>query len=129
MENTGALNVTGVDFVALPTSNFAAATEFYGTTLGLRRSIYVPDRQYAEFETGNLTLVVIDPPGMEFEQRGRNPVAFRVDDVHESRKLLEARGVEFNGETIDSGVCHQAFFADPDGNVLVLHHRYTPRAP
>ena len=78
---------------------------------------------------GNLTLVVIDPPGMEFEQRGRNPVALRVDDVLESRKLLEARGVEFNGETIDSGVCHQAFFADPDGNVLVLHHRYTPRAP
>ncbi|MBA2568966.1 MAG: hypothetical protein H0V11_06435 [Actinobacteria bacterium] len=66
---------------------------------------------------------------MEFEQRGRNPVALRVDDVLESRKLLEARGVEFNGETIDSGVCHQAFFADPDGNVLVLHHRYTPRAP
>jgi hypothetical protein len=34
------------------------------------------------------------------------------------------RAVDFRGDTIDSGVCHQAIFEDPDGNVLDIHHRY-----
>jgi catechol 2,3-dioxygenase-like lactoylglutathione lyase family enzyme len=120
--------VRGVDFVVMPTRNFEAAVEFYGTTLGLPRSVFIPDRQYAEFETGNLTLMVIDPPGMDMElEPSRNPVALRVDDVQEWRTRLQEGGVEFQGETMDSGVCHQAFFADPDGNRLILHHRYTPR--
>jgi len=120
--------VRGVDFVVMPTRNFEAAVEFYGTTLGFRRSVFIPDRQYAEFETGNLTLMVIDPPGMDMElEPSRNPVALRVDDVQEWRARLQEGGVEFQGETMDSGVCHQAFFADLDGNRLILHHRYTPR--
>jgi predicted enzyme related to lactoylglutathione lyase len=114
--------------MVLPTRDFGAAVAFYGSTLGLRRSVYRPERRYAEFETGNLTLMVIDPPDMGMEhQTGRNPVALRVDDVHGSRALLEKRGVTFAGDTMDSGACHQAFFADPDGNALILHHRYTPR--
>jgi hypothetical protein len=31
------------------------------------------------------------------------------------------------GDVFDSGVCHMAFFTDPDGNALVLHHRYARR--
>ena len=31
------------------------------------------------------------------------------------------------GDTLDTGVCHMALFADPDGNDLMLHHRYAPR--
>lgn len=120
-----ALNVRGVDFAVMPTRDFEAAVQFYGDTLGLRRSVYVPDRKYAEFETGSLTLVVIDPPGMNMEERkSRNAIALRVHDVHASRALLEESGVEFAGETMDTGACHQAFFADPDGNTLILHHRY-----
>ena len=102
---------------------------FYGTTLGLHRSVFRPERSYAEFETGDLTLMVIDPPGMDIDDRAsRNAVALRVDDVHEWRALLEERGVAFHGDTMDSGVCH-AFFADPDWNTLILHHHYTPRRP
>jgi hypothetical protein len=53
-------------------------------------------------------------------------VALHVDDVAAAREALEAKGVAFRGEILDSGVCHQAFFADPDGNPLILHHRYAP---
>ena len=128
MKSIGTLQVTGVDFVVLPTSDFEAASAFYDNTLGLRRSVYLPERKYAEFETGNVTLMVIDPPGRNLEDRkGRNAVALQVDDVHESRALLEEHGVEFHGDTMDSGVCHQAFFEDPDGNMLILHRRYAPR--
>jgi hypothetical protein len=81
-----------------------------------------------EFETGNLTLQLIEAEaiGLEFSA-GTNPIALHVDDVAAARAELESRGVSFSGETIDSGVCHMALFHDPDGNALMLHHRYAPR--
>jgi predicted enzyme related to lactoylglutathione lyase len=122
--------ISGVDFVAVPTRNFDAAVEFYGTTLGLPRSAYNPDRHFAEFETGNLTISVIEPEmmGMEFHPN-HNGIALHVDDVGAARSTLEERGVAFNGDTFDSSVCHMGFFTDPDGNTLLLHHRYAPRTP
>jgi hypothetical protein len=80
-----------------------------------------------EFETGNLTLAVMqsDAFGQQFSPHSL-PVEFRVDDVAAARGELESRGVTFEGDTIDSGVCHQAFFKDPDGNSLAIHHRYAP---
>jgi predicted enzyme related to lactoylglutathione lyase len=120
--------IGGVDFVALPTHDINRSAEFYGDTLGLRRSVFMPERNYAEFETGNLTLSVIDAEKMGLEHHPQpTEIALQVDDVHEARKALEARGVEFRGETFDTGVCHMAFFADPEGNKLMLHHRYAPR--
>ena len=57
----------------------------------------------------------------------QNPMALHVDDVEAARASLEGKGVAFQGDTLDTGVCHMAFFADPDGNALMLHHRYAPR--
>jgi len=54
-------------------------------------------------------------------------VALQVRDVADARATLEERGVTFMGDVFDSGVCHMAFFTDPDGNALLLHHRYAPR--
>lgn len=120
--------VTGVDFVGLPTRDIAAAASFYGEMLGLRRSVYNEERNYAEFETGNLTLSVYNAEKMGLtHQVNPNPVALHVADVGSARELLEQRGVAFQGEILDTGVCHMAFFADPDGNSLMLHHRYAPR--
>jgi predicted enzyme related to lactoylglutathione lyase len=122
--------VTGVDFVTIPTQDFDAAVEFYGTTLGLERSVYRPERHFAEFETGTVTLTVVIAERMGFEfAPTRNPLALHVDDVEAARAALESRGVEFAGDTFDTGVCHMAFFADPDGNAFMLHHRYEKRVP
>ena len=121
--------VRAVDFVGVPTRDLEAAAIFYGETLGLPRSVYMPERHYSEFETGNLTLSVYDAEKMGMEHnRNPNPIALHVDDVAEVRKALEGRGVQFHGEILDTGVCHMAFFADPDGNALMLHRRYAPRA-
>ena len=119
--------VTGTDFVAIPTRDFEKADAFYGDVLGLKRSKRWGDRPAGEFETGNLTIAIMqtDAFGMEFQAHGV-PLALKVADVAAARALLESRGVEFLGETIDSGVCHQALFKDPDGNLLDLHHRYAP---
>ena len=121
--------VTGVDFVSVPTQDLARAVAFYGDTLGLRRSVHRPERSFAEFETGTVTLSVVDPEkmGVGAFSRNANHIALQVDDVHAAREALEARGVQFMGDVFDTGVCHMAFLADPDGNALMLHHRYAPR--
>ena len=121
--------VTGVDFVSVPTQDLERAAAFYGETLGLRRSVYKPERNFAEFETGDVTLSVVDPQKMgigEFKPNA-NHLALQVQDVAAARSTLETRGVTFMGDIFDTGVCHMAFFADPDGNMLMLHHRYAPR--
>ena len=121
--------VGGVDFVSVPTRDLEAAVAFYGGTLGLTRSAYRPDRHFAEFETGNLTLNIMNAEAMGLPHNaGRNAIALHVDDVEAARATLQQRGVAFAGETFDTGVCHMAFFADPDGNALMLHHRYMPRS-
>jgi predicted enzyme related to lactoylglutathione lyase len=120
--------IRGVDFVGVPTHDVPAAAAFYGETLGFPRSVYVPERHFSEFETGNLTLSVYDPEKMGMEhERNPNPIALHVDDVAQARSRLEQRGVKFHGDVLDTGVCHMAFFTDPDGNALMLHHRYAPR--
>ena len=122
--------ISGVDFVALPTHDITSSVAFYGDTLGLHRSVFMPERNFAEFETGNLTLSVIDAEKMGLEHNPqRTEIALHVDDVEQARKTLEARGVSFRGETFDTGVCHMAFFNDNEGNALMLHHRYAPRTP
>jgi len=123
---TAGIGVERTDFVGIPTRDRERTVKFYGETLGI-----VPNRRthenFPEFETGNVTLAVFHPEemGMEFKPNA-NPIALRVRDVEQARKKLEAAGVEFHGETYDSGVCHMAFFSDPDGNALMLHRRYAP---
>lgn len=121
------MNITGVDFITVPTRDFAAAEEFYGGVLGLERSKQWGDRPAAEYETGTLTIAVMqsDAFGIEFAHHS-HPIALYVDDVETARAELESKGIEFAADTMDSGVCHMAHFTDPDGNVLMLHHRYAP---
>lgn len=126
--STSTSPVTGVDFLTVPTRDLQQAMRFYGEALGLERSVYSEERWYSEFEAGPLTLSVIEPERMGLPYATNpNYLALHVDDVAAAREELERRGVQFEGDTFDTGVCHMAFFADPDGNRLMLHHRYAPR--
>lgn len=119
--------VSHTDFVAVPTRDYEAAAKFYGEVLGLPFGKRWGEMPAGEFETGNLTIALMqsDAFGIEFRPHG-HPIALRVDDVEAARAKLESQGIEFQADTMDSGVCHMAFFADPDGNALMLHHRYAP---
>ncbi|HEV7770189.1 MAG TPA: VOC family protein [Solirubrobacterales bacterium] len=121
--------ITGVDFVTLPTEDFEAATDFYGNVLGLPCSARYGKMPGAEFETGTLTIAILESKafGIEFRSHG-HPIALHVEDVEAARQELEAKGIAFAAETMDSGVCHMAHFRDPDGNALMLHCRYAPRS-
>lgn len=124
--------VTGVDFVCVPTKDITTAMEFYGDVLGLERSKLWQrgdeEPMGAEFEPGTVTIALLNNQklGIEF-QPNKAPLALQVDDVGAARAELEARGIEFAPDTVDSGVCHMAYFSDPDGNALMLHHRYAPK--
>ena len=122
------MNVSGVDFVALPTKDYEVARKFYGEVLGLPFGKQWGDMPGFEYETGNLTVAVMqsDAFGQDFAPH-THPIALHVDDVEAARAELEGKGVEFAVDTMDSGVCHMAPFADPFGNGLMLHHRYAPK--
>ena len=125
---TSATLVTGVDFVAVPARDFDASVDFYGKVLGLPFVKRWGEMPGAEFQAGNLTLAIMEPTafGQEFHAHAL-PIALQVDDVSAARAQLEADGVQFVSDLIDSGVCHQAIFLDPAGNSLGLHHRYAER--
>ena len=120
------MDVEQVDFVSVLTQDIARAKQFYGETLGL--PIETEGENDLEFTLGQVTLDVFNPSsvGQEFAPSPAG-IAIRVPDVAKARAELEAKGVEFKGEIVDTGVCHFAFFEDPDGNKLMLHRRYAPR--
>jgi catechol 2,3-dioxygenase-like lactoylglutathione lyase family enzyme len=120
--------ISGVDFIAIPTRDYEAARKFYGEVLGLPFGKQWGEMPAGEFETGTVTLAVMqsDAFGIEFAPH-THPVEFHVDDFEAAKAELESRGIEF-GDVIDSGVCWQSIFRDPDGNVLAIHHRYAPQA-
>ncbi len=126
--NEQATIVSGTDFVCIPSTDFEAASKFYTDVVGLEQSKRWGDMPAGEFETGNLTLAVMqcDAFGIDFSPNAV-PIALHVDDFEAAKAELESRGVEFQGDVIDSGVCWQAFFQDPDGNMVGIHHRYAPQ--
>jgi catechol 2,3-dioxygenase-like lactoylglutathione lyase family enzyme len=119
------MQVEQVDFISIPTQDTARAVAFYRDVLGLAESDYTE----GEVEATNVTLSFWEPEsdGLEFKPNEAG-VGLRVADVEVARAELEARGVEFLGETYDSKVCHMGFFKDPDGNVVILHRRYASRS-
>ena len=113
-----------LDFMGIPSQDADRARAFYVDTLGLRPD---PHGDY-EFWAGDTCFAAWEPEkqGMPFTAQQGNAWPLGVDDVPAARAALEAKGVTFFGETFDTGVCHMAMFADPDGNHLMLHHRYAP---
>ncbi len=117
--------IESLDFIGVPSQDAERSREFYVETLGLRAD----EKARFEFWVGETCFGIWEPEkmGMPFTpQKGAAP-ALHVDDVEAQRAELEAKGVEFAGETFDTGVCHIAMFTDPDGNELILHHRYASR--
>jgi predicted enzyme related to lactoylglutathione lyase len=116
--------IAKVDSVGIPSRAIERSRRFYIETLGLRPD----DRAGNEFWIGETCFSIWEPErfGMEFQPSKGGIALLRVEDVDAAREELEAKGVQFVGETFDTGVCHMATFADPDGNELVLHKRYAP---
>jgi catechol 2,3-dioxygenase-like lactoylglutathione lyase family enzyme len=120
------VDVEHVDFISVPVSDMQRSIAWYRDTLGVPLS---REGGFPEFKLGdNVYLYLIDPKslGGEFTAPNTGPIALRVADVEAARAELESRGIEFLGETYDTGVCHMAPFDDPDGNRLMLHRRYAP---
>jgi catechol 2,3-dioxygenase-like lactoylglutathione lyase family enzyme len=121
------LIVEHVDFWAVPVTDMERSITFYRDTLGLPQT---NEGGFPEFKLGDngfLYLLSLEAVGSAFRGPHDAGFALRVPDVHEARQELEAKGVEFRGDVLDTGVCHMAFFGDPDGNQLVLHRHYAPR--
>ena len=119
------IDVERVDFIRVPVKDIEEAQHFYGEILGLEQNPNSPAEDWIEYEVGDVTLAVMTPHthDYEFAPLPIGTIAFRVPDVAEAKAKLEAAGVAVN-EMWDSGVCHGAGLRDPDGNAILLHHRY-----
>ena len=119
------MQIERTDFYSVPVQDMARAKAFYRDTLEMQSRDW--DDAWPEIETGNVSLYLVNPAaiGAEFSPHSAH-IALRVPDVARAREELEARGVEFQGDIRDTGVCHMAFFKDSEGNSLMLHHRYAP---
>jgi catechol 2,3-dioxygenase-like lactoylglutathione lyase family enzyme len=117
--------ITKLDFVGIATKDADRSRAFYVDTLGLRPD----DKAKYEFWVGETCFGIWEPErqGMGFAINSVSFPALHVEDVAASRAELEAKGVKFEGEILDTCVCHMAIFKDPDGNSLMLHNRYAPR--
>lgn len=116
--------ISKTDFIGIPSQDSERSRRFYVETLGL-----TPDEHGRfEFWAGETCFGIWEPEklGMAFAPQKNAHPALHVDDVAAAREELEAKGVVFAGEIMDTGVCHMAFFTDPDGNDLMLHRRYAP---
>jgi catechol 2,3-dioxygenase-like lactoylglutathione lyase family enzyme len=116
--------ISSLDFVGIPSQDAERSRAFYVDTLGLRPD----DNSRFEFWVGDTCFGIWEPAkfGMEFAAQNNAHPALHVDDVAVARTELEGKGIEFLGDILDTGVCHMAFFKDPDGNDLMLHSRYAP---
>ncbi len=118
--------ISRLDFIGVPSQDSERARSFYVEVLGLRAD------EHSRFEVwaGETCFGIWEPSrlGMEFAPQKNAHPALHVDDVAAARAELEARGVVFASEILDTGVCHMALFTDPDGNDLMLHHRYAPHS-
>jgi len=123
------LIVEHVDFWTVPVTDMERSRKFYGETLGLEQTEHAEEQGFPEFKLGDngfLNLLKLENIGAAFRGPHDAGFALRVPDVEEARAELEGKGVTFNGPTLDTRVCHMAFFGDPDGNQIVLHRRYAP---
>jgi catechol 2,3-dioxygenase-like lactoylglutathione lyase family enzyme len=121
------LIVERTDFISVPVTDVERSKEFYGGTLGLQP---VGEHGFPEYQLGeniSMYLLKLEDIGSSFTGPHTAHIALRVADVAAARKELEAKGVEFDGDILDTSVCHMAFFRDPDGNAIMLHRRYAPK--
>jgi predicted enzyme related to lactoylglutathione lyase len=123
------ISVERVDYIRVPVTDIERARAFYEGVLGLEKNANSPSEDWIEYEAGNVTLAVMTPHTHDYEFAPLPPstIALRVPDVAAAKEKLEAAGVQVN-DMWDSGVCHGAGFSDPDGNRILLHHRYAPYA-
>jgi catechol 2,3-dioxygenase-like lactoylglutathione lyase family enzyme len=122
------MRVERTDFISVPITDMERSKSFYGDTLGLEQ--VSEGGGFPEYQLGenvSLYLLQLDKIGSEFSAPHTAHIALRVPDVAATRRELEAKGIHFEGDVLDTGVCHMAFFRDPDGNTLMLHRRYAPR--
>lgn len=117
--------INQIDFIGVPVRDMATAKQFYQETLGLKPIGGIPDK-WEEYDVGGATVSLWMPEafGMPFSPQGG--FALGVADVPTAFKELQAKGVQFHGDVIDTPVCKMAMFQDPDGNSLMLHHRHAP---
>lgn len=116
------MKIRATDFVMLKVADFAAVARFYREVLGLRQEIYSEEHGWAEFDCGNVTLVLHRDAAAIAAGRAMR-LALAVEDISAAHAEVKARNIAVLCPPVDHGCCQHLELADPEGNVVILHHR------
>ncbi len=115
----------------LPVENVDRAKEFYVEHLGLDFTGTNAEGSAVFALAGGSSLMLLPRPGAPRSEA--TALSWEVDDLTETVQLLESRGVAFEDydlpglKTVDHIATMEgeraAWFCDPDGNVLCVHHK------
>jgi len=113
-------------FATVAVSDFAAAKQFYGETLGLQLTDENPGG--ITYKSGTGKLFVYQSPAAGKNQA--TSAAWEVADIEAAAQDLRAKGVNFEhyelpgvvyqGDIAVMGPLKAAWFKDPDGNILSI---------
>ena len=117
------MQVEHVDFVSVLTQDLPRAKRFYTEVLGLE--IETEGESDMELRCGQVTLDIFDPSSIG-QPFAPSPAGWRFAWRTSTSRAPSSRrrASQFDGETIETSVCRQAWFKDPDGNALMLHRRF-----
>ncbi len=112
----------------LPVKDMERARNFYAQTLGMEAIGGKPDGKFI-FRCGGTEIALFPKP--EGTQARHTALSFRVDDIAQAVRQLQARGLRFADydlpglKTVEH-VCvlgseKAAWFEDSEGNILCLH--------
>lgn len=106
--------------IALSVTDRSASASWYKQHLGFDELFSADEAGWTELAT-NTAGVTIGLGDAEKVTSGSTMPVFGVADFDQARAALEAKGVKFDGDTIEvEGMVKVAAFFDPDGNTLMI---------
>ncbi len=121
------IKVTEIAYTGYPVTDMPRARAFYEGILKLTPAINFEQegRYWIEYEVGPAALAITNMwPGWRPATDNGPVVALEVADFDATVADLRGAGVKFTVEPLDSGACHLAVVADPDGNSVAIHRRH-----
>jgi len=118
------MTIKKIELAWITVGDLAKARKFLTDTVGLKVASSAQEYGWMELQgvEGGMLLGVGQANSQHKERPGQNAVVtLTVDDIVASKKELESKGVQFDGDIMEvPGHVKMASFSDPDGNKFQL---------
>jgi predicted enzyme related to lactoylglutathione lyase len=112
--------------ISVDVSDYKASKAFYQDILGFEMTYELLEYGWCEFRTATADVTIGLSKVEEVKVNGGMSPVFAVTDIEQTRSMLEAKGVRFDGPNRTlPGLVILATFYDPDGHTFMLAQSLT----